>query len=133
MSDKSSPLKRLIIVINVWAKLPEEEQYFYPATDFMQVTLLPLTARRESHASRYDQVVPKRKYLRYCSEQVCLERSEKLASGKIDRRLLWRRVKTKYSRWVEAKNVNSEVGLWPKSHEYWCKSLIITNTGAIPL
>ncbi|GKE46012.1 hypothetical protein Tco_1473296 [Tanacetum coccineum] len=30
----------------------------------MQVTLLLLTAWRESHASHYDRVVPKRKYLR---------------------------------------------------------------------
>nr|GEV13336.1 hypothetical protein [Tanacetum cinerariifolium] len=34
------------------------------------------TAWRESHASHYDRVVLKRKYLRYCSERVCLERSE---------------------------------------------------------
>ncbi|GJS61208.1 hypothetical protein Tco_0655992 [Tanacetum coccineum] len=47
----------------------------------MQVTLLLLTAWRESQASRYDRVVPKGKYLRYCSEQVCLERSENLASA----------------------------------------------------
>ncbi|GKB95773.1 hypothetical protein Tco_0981910 [Tanacetum coccineum] len=33
MSDKSSPLKRLVIEINVWVKLPEEEKYFYPITD----------------------------------------------------------------------------------------------------
>ncbi|GKA42899.1 hypothetical protein Tco_0735559 [Tanacetum coccineum] len=31
----------------------------------MQVTLLLLTAWRESYASRYDQVVLKRKYLRF--------------------------------------------------------------------
>ncbi|GJV17067.1 hypothetical protein Tco_1362390 [Tanacetum coccineum] len=47
----------------------------------MQVTILPLTAWRESHASRYDRFVPKQKYLQYCSEQVCLEGSEKLSSA----------------------------------------------------
>ncbi|GJR52161.1 hypothetical protein Tco_1549508 [Tanacetum coccineum] len=31
----------------------------------MQVTLLPVTAWRESHASRYGRVVSKRKYLRF--------------------------------------------------------------------
>ncbi|GJZ03907.1 hypothetical protein Tco_0537182 [Tanacetum coccineum] len=99
MSNKSSPIKRLIIEINVGSSF-WEEKIFYPATDFMQVTLLPLTAWRESHASRHDQVVPKRKYLRYCSKRACLERSEDLANGNEDRWLLWRRVKTKYSRSV---------------------------------
>ncbi|GKB24492.1 hypothetical protein Tco_0863893 [Tanacetum coccineum] len=33
MSDKSSPLRRLVIEINVWVKLPEEEKYFYPIMD----------------------------------------------------------------------------------------------------
>ncbi|GKG23788.1 hypothetical protein Tco_0391824, partial [Tanacetum coccineum] len=98
MSGKSLPLKCLVIEMNVWVKLSEEEKYFYPATDFMQVTLLPLTAWRESHASRYDRVVPKRKYLWYCSEWVRLERSEKVASGSEDRWLLSTSVKTKYSR-----------------------------------
>ncbi|GKC38396.1 hypothetical protein Tco_1050780 [Tanacetum coccineum] len=70
MSGKSSPLKCLIIEMNVWVKLSEEEKYFYPATDFMQVTLLPLTAWRESHASRYDRVVPRRKYLRWVEAEM---------------------------------------------------------------
>ncbi|GKB89399.1 hypothetical protein Tco_0961671 [Tanacetum coccineum] len=65
MSDKSSPLKRLVIEINGWVKFPEGEKCFYPATDLMQVTLLLLTAWRESHASHYDRVVSKRKYLRF--------------------------------------------------------------------
>ncbi|GJX52504.1 hypothetical protein Tco_0280873, partial [Tanacetum coccineum] len=112
MSDKSSPLKRLLIKKNVWVKFPEGENIFTLLQIFMQVTLLPLTAWRESHASRYDRVVPKRKYLRYCSEWVRLERSEKVASGSEDRWLLWTRVKTKYSRflrWVEAEMVSHEV------------------------
>ncbi|GJW95395.1 hypothetical protein Tco_0175067 [Tanacetum coccineum] len=33
MSGKSSPLKRLIIGTNVWVKLPEGENNFYPAMD----------------------------------------------------------------------------------------------------
>ncbi|GKA73832.1 hypothetical protein Tco_0780134 [Tanacetum coccineum] len=33
MSNESSPLKRLVIEINVWVKLPKEEKYFYPITD----------------------------------------------------------------------------------------------------
>ncbi|GJW52878.1 hypothetical protein Tco_0096963 [Tanacetum coccineum] len=33
MSDKSSPLKRLIIEINVWVKLSEGENIFTPSTD----------------------------------------------------------------------------------------------------
>ncbi|GJZ03891.1 hypothetical protein Tco_0537166 [Tanacetum coccineum] len=43
----------------------------------MQVTLLLSTAWRESHASHYDRVVPKRKYLRFLrwveAEMVSLE------------------------------------------------------------
>nr|GEY57078.1 hypothetical protein [Tanacetum cinerariifolium] len=42
----------------------------------MQVSLLLLTAWRESHASHYDRVVPKQKYLWYCSERASLERSD---------------------------------------------------------
>ncbi|GJV21925.1 hypothetical protein Tco_1370945 [Tanacetum coccineum] len=113
MSGKSSPLKRLIIEINACVKLPKEEKYFYPAMDFMQVTLLLLTAWRESHASRYDQVVPKQKYLRYCSEQVCLERSEKLASEGIFLEM------QRFLRWVEAEMVSPEV-----ESEKWRKLLL---------
>nr|GEU85291.1 retrovirus-related Pol polyprotein from transposon TNT 1-94 [Tanacetum cinerariifolium] len=64
MSDKSSPLKRLIIGINVWVKLSEGENIFSMLWIFMQVTLFLSTAWRESHASDYDRVVLKRKYLR---------------------------------------------------------------------
>ncbi|GJW92945.1 retrovirus-related pol polyprotein from transposon TNT 1-94 [Tanacetum coccineum] len=64
MSDKSSPLKRLVIEINVWVKLPEGENIFTLLRILMQVTLSLSTAWRESHASHYDRVVPKRKYLR---------------------------------------------------------------------
>ncbi|GJV49890.1 hypothetical protein Tco_1440102 [Tanacetum coccineum] len=66
MSDKSSPLKRLVIEINVWVKLPEEEKNISTLLRIlMQVTLLLSTAWRESHASHYDRVVPKQKYLRF--------------------------------------------------------------------
>ncbi|GJR86246.1 hypothetical protein Tco_0210257 [Tanacetum coccineum] len=65
MSDKSSPLKHLVIEINVWVKLPEGENIFTLLRILMQVTLSLSTAWRESHASHYDQVVPKRKYLRF--------------------------------------------------------------------
>ncbi|GJZ28607.1 hypothetical protein Tco_0573254 [Tanacetum coccineum] len=65
MSDKSSPLKRLVIEINVWVKLPEGENIFTLLRILMQVTLSLSTAWRESHASHYDRVVPKRKYLRF--------------------------------------------------------------------
>ncbi|GJZ96080.1 hypothetical protein Tco_0668414 [Tanacetum coccineum] len=50
MSDKSSPLKCLIIEMNVWVTLSEEEKYFYP--DPIPIDCM----ERESHASRYDQV-----------------------------------------------------------------------------
>ncbi|GKB52989.1 hypothetical protein Tco_0903742 [Tanacetum coccineum] len=75
MSGKSSPLKCLIIGINVWVKLPEGENIFTLLRFLMQVILLLMTAWRESHASHYDQVISKGKYPQYCSEQVCLERS----------------------------------------------------------
>ncbi|GJZ12795.1 hypothetical protein Tco_0548025 [Tanacetum coccineum] len=65
MSDKSSPLKRLVIEINVWVKLPEGENIFTLLRILVQVTLFLSTAWRESHASHYDRVVPKRKYLRW--------------------------------------------------------------------
>nr|GEW60025.1 hypothetical protein [Tanacetum cinerariifolium] len=65
MSDKSSPLKRLIIRINVRVKLSERGNIFTLLRIFMEVTLLLVTAWRESHASRYDRVIPKRKYLWY--------------------------------------------------------------------
>ncbi|GJZ38460.1 hypothetical protein Tco_0585023 [Tanacetum coccineum] len=65
MSDKSSPLKHLVIEINVWVKLPEGENIFTLLRILMQVTLSLSTAWRESHASHYDRVVPKRKYLRF--------------------------------------------------------------------
>nr|GEY61961.1 hypothetical protein [Tanacetum cinerariifolium] len=64
MSDKSSPLKRLVIEINVWVKLLEGENIFTLLRILMQVTLFLSTAWRESHAGHYDRVVPKRKYLR---------------------------------------------------------------------
>ncbi|GKF10117.1 hypothetical protein Tco_0048043, partial [Tanacetum coccineum] len=65
MSDKSSPLKRLVIEINVWVKLPEGENIFTLLRILMQVTVSLSTAWRVSHASHYDRVVPKRKYLRF--------------------------------------------------------------------
>ncbi|GJU71370.1 hypothetical protein Tco_1262775 [Tanacetum coccineum] len=65
MSDKSSPLKRLVIEINVWVKLSEEENIFTLLQILMQVTLFLSTAWREFHASHYDRVVLKRKYLRF--------------------------------------------------------------------
>nr|GEW09588.1 hypothetical protein [Tanacetum cinerariifolium] len=64
MSNKSSPLKRFIIGINVWVKLLEGENIFTLLRIFIQVTLLLLTAWREFHASHYDRVVLERKYLR---------------------------------------------------------------------
>ncbi|GJW20366.1 hypothetical protein Tco_0030988 [Tanacetum coccineum] len=64
MSDKSSPLKRLVIEINVWVKLPEGDNIFTLLWILMQVTLFLSTAWRESHASHYDPVVLQRKYLR---------------------------------------------------------------------
>ncbi|GJZ85679.1 hypothetical protein Tco_0651018 [Tanacetum coccineum] len=70
MSDKSSPLKRLVIEINVWVKLPKGENIFTLLRIFMQVTIFLLTAWRESHASRYDQVVLKRKYLRWVEAEM---------------------------------------------------------------
>ncbi|GKA03416.1 hypothetical protein Tco_0676197 [Tanacetum coccineum] len=48
MSDKSSPLKSLVIEINVWVKLPEEENIFTLLRILMQVTLSLSTAWRES-------------------------------------------------------------------------------------
>ncbi|GKC66485.1 hypothetical protein Tco_1099083 [Tanacetum coccineum] len=48
MSDKSSPLKRLVIVINVWVKLPEGENIFTLLRILMQGTLFLSTAWRES-------------------------------------------------------------------------------------
>ncbi|GJW24815.1 hypothetical protein Tco_0038626 [Tanacetum coccineum] len=75
MSDKSSPLKRLVIKINVWVKLPEGENIFTLLRILIQVTLSLSTAWRESHASHYDRVSPKQKYLRYCSERVYLKGS----------------------------------------------------------
>ncbi|GKD62285.1 hypothetical protein Tco_1299794 [Tanacetum coccineum] len=62
----------------------------------MQVTLLPLTGWRESHASRCDQVVPKGKYQRYCSERIPTLRRDLLEN-------------IKFARWVEAKVFSSEV------------------------
>ncbi|GJZ60798.1 hypothetical protein Tco_0616614 [Tanacetum coccineum] len=64
MSDKSSPSKHLIIEINVWVKLPEGENIFNLLRIFPQVTLLPVTAWKESHVIHYGRVVLKRKYLR---------------------------------------------------------------------
>ncbi|GJS87338.1 hypothetical protein Tco_0769974 [Tanacetum coccineum] len=65
MSDKSSPLKHLVIEINVLVKLLEGENIFTLLRILMQVTLSSSTAWRDSHASHYDRVVPKRKYLRF--------------------------------------------------------------------
>nr|GEU79270.1 reverse transcriptase domain-containing protein [Tanacetum cinerariifolium] len=65
MSDKSSPLKRLVIEINVWVKLPGGENIFTLLQILMQVNILLLTAWRESHASHYGRVVLKGKYLRF--------------------------------------------------------------------
>nr|GEV79014.1 reverse transcriptase domain-containing protein [Tanacetum cinerariifolium] len=63
MSDKSSPFKCLVIEMNVWVKLLEVENIFTPLRILMQVTLFLSTAWREFHASHYDRVVLKRKYL----------------------------------------------------------------------
>ncbi|GKA89400.1 hypothetical protein Tco_0811212 [Tanacetum coccineum] len=41
MLDKSSPLKRLIIEINVWGQASGRRKYFYPATDFYASNLTP--------------------------------------------------------------------------------------------
>ncbi|GJY72900.1 hypothetical protein Tco_0477331 [Tanacetum coccineum] len=66
MSNNSLPLKRLVIEINVWVKLLEEEKYFYRITDtYASDPTLIDCMERESHASHYDRVVPKRKYLRF--------------------------------------------------------------------
>nr|GEX06906.1 reverse transcriptase domain-containing protein [Tanacetum cinerariifolium] len=76
LKDKSSPLKRSIIEENVLVKLSEGKNVFTLLRIPVQVSLLLLTAWRESHASHYDRVVPKRKYLRYCLERASLERSD---------------------------------------------------------
>ncbi|GJY92259.1 hypothetical protein Tco_0508041 [Tanacetum coccineum] len=65
MSDKSSPLKRLIIGINVWVNLSEGENILTLLQILMQVTLLLSTPWRESHVSHGDRVALKRKYLRF--------------------------------------------------------------------
>nr|GEY09602.1 hypothetical protein [Tanacetum cinerariifolium] len=76
LKDKSSPLKRSVIEINVLVKLSEGENIFTLLRIPMHVSLLLLTAWRESHASHYDRVVPKRKYLRYCLKRVSVEMSD---------------------------------------------------------
>ncbi|GJR98770.1 hypothetical protein Tco_0270944 [Tanacetum coccineum] len=88
MSDKSSPLKRLVIEINVWVKLPEGENIFTLLRILMQVTLSLSTAWRESHASHYDRVVPKRKYLRFLRWVEAEMVSSKVKSEKWRRPLL---------------------------------------------
>ncbi|GJY25064.1 hypothetical protein Tco_0399790 [Tanacetum coccineum] len=100
MSDKSSPLKRLVIEINVWVKHPEEENMFTLLRILMQVTLSLSTARRESHASHYDRD-KFRKRNTYGNV-----RNECVLNGVIRIGLLGVAI---FLRWVEAKKVSLEV------------------------
>ncbi|GJZ40972.1 hypothetical protein Tco_0587858 [Tanacetum coccineum] len=86
MSDKSSPLKRLVIEINVWVKLPEGDNIFTLLRILMQVMLFLSTAWRESHASHYGPVVLQRKYLRFLR---CVK--AKMVSHEVEREK-WRRL-----------------------------------------
>ncbi|GKA30180.1 hypothetical protein Tco_0716485 [Tanacetum coccineum] len=86
MSDKSSPLKRLVIEIIVWVKLPEGEKLQI----LMQVTLSLSTGWRESHASNCDRVVPKRKYLRFLRRVEVEKVNSEVGMEK------WRRLLDKY-------------------------------------
>ncbi|GJS57525.1 hypothetical protein Tco_0652309 [Tanacetum coccineum] len=84
MSDKSSPLKRLVIEINGWVKFPEGEKCFYPVTD--------------SYASN--------PVLINCMERVSYDEIPKNRIPTLRRDLLEVAI---FLRWVEAKKVSLEV------------------------
>ncbi|GJV05668.1 hypothetical protein Tco_1343324 [Tanacetum coccineum] len=76
MSDKSSPLKRLAIEINVWVKLPKEENISTILRILMQVTLSLSTAWREFlrrvEAEMVSPEVESEKWRRLLLHQMCL-------------------------------------------------------------
>ncbi|GJV57017.1 hypothetical protein Tco_1458022 [Tanacetum coccineum] len=129
MSGKSSPLKRLIIGINAWVKLPEGENIFTLLQIFMQVTLLLLTAWRESHASRFDQVIPERKCQRAIEHgHVDIPESHGEVMRWLDEEIPRNQIPTlrrdllgvaRFLRWVEAEMVSPEVG-----NEKWRRFLL---------
>ncbi|GKD68779.1 hypothetical protein Tco_1322869 [Tanacetum coccineum] len=66
-------------------------KYFYPVMDSYASNPVLMTTWREPHASRYDRVVPKRKYLRFLRWVEAEKGSSKVESGKW-RRLLLRKM-----------------------------------------
>ncbi|GJY95645.1 hypothetical protein Tco_0512006 [Tanacetum coccineum] len=97
---------------NVWVKLSEGENIFTLTTDSYASNPTPIDCmERESHASRYDRVVPKgkyqrrvkTKYSRYASEQW-----QNRATEDVNRIPTLRRDLlgvARYPRWVEAKQL----------------------------
>ncbi|GKB87185.1 hypothetical protein Tco_0959457 [Tanacetum coccineum] len=97
MSGKSSPLKRLIIGINVWAKLSEGENIFTPTTDSYASNPTPIDCMErvsyipESHG----------KMVRWLDEEIPRNRIPTLKKDLLG--------VARFPRWVEAKVDSFEV------------------------
>ncbi|GKB57663.1 hypothetical protein Tco_0913849 [Tanacetum coccineum] len=72
MSGKSSPLKCLIIEMNVWVKLSEEEKYFYPATDFIRDLLEDVKIPKVVKAEKVNSEVGNEKWRRLLLREMCV-------------------------------------------------------------
>ncbi|GKD96394.1 hypothetical protein Tco_1380291 [Tanacetum coccineum] len=112
MSDKSSPLKCWIIRINVWVKLSEGENVFTPTTDSCVSNLTPIDCMERVSCESLLPSRPKGKITTTYSKV------EGKMVGWLDDEIPRDRIPTlkrdllgvaRFSRWVEAKVVSSEV------------------------
>ncbi|GJR69442.1 hypothetical protein Tco_0015507 [Tanacetum coccineum] len=95
MSGKSSPLKCLIIGINVWVKLSEGENVFTPATDSCASNLAPIDFIERVSCGSLPPSRPKGK-IPTGANRIPILRRDLLRVAR-------------FPRWVEAKVVSSEV------------------------